>query len=65
MLILLAEVNRLVYAPLLLAAVSLVYAGTRHEDLRSILRHAGSFGVWTVVFMAAIAAVIEVLAFFQ
>jgi len=62
---LLAEVNRLVYAPLLLVAVSLVYAGTRHEDLRSILRHAASFGVWTVVFMGAIAAVIETLAFFQ
>lgn len=62
---LLAEANRLVYAPLLLTAVSLVYAGTRHEDVRSILRHALSFGAWTVVFMAVIAVVIEVLAFFQ
>ncbi len=65
MLPLLAEVNRLVYAPLLLVAVSLVYAGTRHEDLRSILHHAGSFGGWTVAFMVAVAAAIETLAYFQ
>ncbi|QDT70345.1 hypothetical protein MalM25_32920 [Planctomycetes bacterium MalM25] len=65
MLPLLAEVNRLVYAPLLLVAVSLVYAGTRHEDLRSILRHAGSFGAWTVAFMVGVAALIEAMAFFQ
>lgn len=65
MLPILAEVNRFLYAPLLLASVSLVYAGTRHEELNAILRHAANFGVWTVVFMAVIAAVIEVLAFFQ
>ncbi|TWT92477.1 hypothetical protein Pla108_41030 [Botrimarina colliarenosi] len=62
---LLAEVNRFVYAPFLLAAVSLVYAGTRHEDLGAILRHAGSFGAWTVAFMVAVAAVIQVMALFQ
>ncbi len=65
MLPLLAEVNRLVYAPFLLIVVSLVYAATRHEDLRSILRHASSFGVWTVAFMVAVAAAIEAFAFFQ
>ena len=65
MLALLAEINRLVYAPPLLVAVSLVYAGTRHEDLRTILRHAASFGGWTVVFMASVAALIEAFAFFQ
>ena len=65
MLPLLAELNRLVYAPPLLVAVSLVYAATRHEDMRSILRHAASFGGWTVVFMAGVAAAIEALAFFQ
>lgn len=62
---LLAEINRLVYAPPLLLAVSLVYAATRHEDMRSILRHATSFGGWTVVFMATVAGAIEALAFFQ
>lgn len=65
MLPLLAEINRLVYAPLLLVAVSLVYAATRHEDLRSILRHAMSFGTWTAVFMFVVAAAIEAFAFFQ
>ena len=65
MIALLAEINRLVYAPPLLLAVSLVYAGTRHEGMRSILRHAASFGGWTVVFMASVAAAIEALAFFQ
>lgn len=64
-LILLAEVNRLVYAPPLLLAVSLVYAATRHEDLGAILRHAGSFGGWTVGFMVTVAAVIEGFTFFQ
>lgn len=63
--VVLAEVNRLVYAPLLLVAVSLVYAGTRHEDMRSILRHAASFGGWTVAFMASVAVAIEAFAFFQ
>lgn len=61
----LAEVHRLAYAPPLLLAASLVYAGTRHEDLGAILRHAGSFGGWTAVFMLAVAAVIELMAYFQ
>ena len=65
MLPLLAEANRLIYAPPLLVAVSLVYAATRHEDLGAIVRHAASFGAWTVVFMGVIAAAIEVFAFFQ
>lgn len=65
MLPLLAEINRLVYAPPLLVAVSLVYAATRHEDLGSILRHAGSFGGWTIGFMAAVAVVIETFIRFQ
>lgn len=64
-LLLLAEVNRLVYAPLLLVVVSLVYAGTRHEDLKSILHHAARFGGWTVVFMGVVAVAIEALAMLQ
>ncbi|MEO0531048.1 MAG: hypothetical protein AAF266_10820 [Planctomycetota bacterium] len=64
-LLLLAEMNRLVYAPPLLVAVSMVYAATRHEDMGAILRHAASFGGWTVAFMVAVAAVIEAFAFFQ
>ncbi len=65
MLPLLAEVNRLLYAPPLLVAVSLVYAATRHEDMPSILRHALRFGVGTVGFMVVVAVAIEALAFFQ
>lgn len=62
---LLAEINRLVFAPPLLIGVSLVYAATRHEDLRSIFRHAASFGVWTAVFMVGVAAVLELLGAMQ
>ena len=64
-LLLLAEINRLWFAAPLLVGVSLSYAATRHEDMPSILTHARRFGVWTVVFMACIAVVIEGLAFFQ
>ena len=65
MITLLAEINRLVFAPPLLVGVSLVYAATRHEDLRSILRGALSFGGWTAVFMIGVAALLELLAAFQ
>ena len=64
-LFLLAEINRLWFVLPLLVGVSLVYAATRHEDMASILTHARRFGVWTVVFMLSIAAVIEAIAFFQ
>jgi uncharacterized membrane protein YjjP (DUF1212 family) len=63
--LLLAEINRLWFAIPLLVAVSLVYAATRHESMRDILPHATRFGFWTVVFMAAVSAVIEAVAFFQ
>lgn len=62
---LLAEANRLLFAPPLLVGVSLVYAATRHEDARSIIRAATSFGVWTAVFMAGVAALLQLLAAFQ
>lgn len=63
--LLIAEVNRLVYAPPLLLSVSLVYAATRHEDMPSILRHAVRFGVGTIGFMVAVSVAIEAFAFFQ
>ena len=63
--LLLAEIHRLWFALPLLVGVSLVYASTRHEDLPSIFNHASRFGGWTVVFMVAIAAVIEGLAMLQ
>ncbi|MGL4511490.1 MAG: hypothetical protein ACRCT8_00230 [Lacipirellulaceae bacterium] len=62
---LLAEINRLWFALPLLVIVSLVYAATRHEEMKTIVTHAARFGGWTVVFMGAIAAAIEAFAFFQ
>ncbi len=62
---LLAEINRLLFAPPLLIGVSLVYAATRHEDFKSILAHAMSFAVWSALFMVVVGAVLELLALFQ
>ncbi len=46
------------YALPLIVAVSLVYAATRHEDMRPILVHAGRTAIWIIGFMAVIFAVI-------
>ena len=64
-LLLLAEINRLWFAPPLLIATSFVYAGTRHEDLREILRHTASCAVTMLLIMLGVAAVLEVLAYLQ
>ncbi|TWT48243.1 hypothetical protein [Botrimarina hoheduenensis] len=61
----LSAINRLWFAPLLIVGVSVVYAGTRHEDLRSILRHTTTCAVTLVLIMGAVAAVLEVLAYLQ
>lgn len=50
--------NNLWYAIPLIVAVSLVYAATRHEEMRPIFHHAVRIGVWIVGFMAAIFAVL-------
>lgn len=65
MLLLLAEINRLWSAPFLIVGISLVYAATRYEDMKSIVRHAWGFGIWTIVFMVAVGVVLETLAYFQ
>lgn len=49
-----AEANSMWYSLPLITAVSLVYAATRHEEARPILRHAGRIAVWIVGFMAVI-----------
>jgi len=49
------------YALPLIVAVSLVYAATRHEDMRPILIHAARTAVWIVGFMAIIFAVLYVV----
>lgn len=62
---LIAEMNRLWYAPPIILCVSLVYAATRHEDMKLILAHARGFGLWTVIFMVIVGVVLETLAYFQ
>jgi len=42
------------YAVPLIVALSLVYAATRHENLKAIFRHALRVAVMVVVFMAVI-----------
>ena len=46
-------VHHLWYALPLVVAVSLVYAATRHEAMRPILKHAVGCGAWIVGLMAA------------
>ena len=58
---LIAQVNDMWYALPLIIAVSLVYAATRHEDVPSILAHAGRLMVWIIGFMLAIFAVLFLL----
>jgi hypothetical protein len=52
---------RLLYALPLITSVSLVYAATRNEDMNTILVHAVRFALWIVVFMAVVAAVIQLM----
>jgi hypothetical protein len=56
---------RMWYAVPLITSVSLVYAATRHEDMRQILIHALRFAIWIVVFMAIVLAVIQLMSWMQ
>ncbi len=49
-----AHVAQIWFALPLIVAISLVYAGTRHEDMGAILRHALRLGVWIVGFMVVV-----------
>ncbi len=49
-----SNTEELWYALLLIVAVSLVYAATRHELFRPILYHALRVAIWIVGFMLAI-----------
>lgn len=49
----------------MLIATSFVYAGTRHEDLPSILRHAVSCAVTMLLIMLGFGVILELLAYFQ
>lgn len=46
------------YAVPLIVSVSLVCAATRHEEMGPILNHAMRMGLWTLVFMIVVAAVL-------
>ncbi|QEG33459.1 hypothetical protein [Bythopirellula goksoeyrii] len=54
---LLAVVN-LWYAVPLIVSVSLVCAATRHEEISPILNHAIRFGLWVIVFMVGVMALL-------
>ena len=47
------------YAVPIIVAVSLVYAATRHEQMRPILVHAGRVAVWMTSFMLIVFGVVE------
>jgi hypothetical protein len=49
------------YAVPLIVAVSLVYAATRHEQMRPLFVHAGRVAVWITGFMIAVFVVIQLV----
>ena len=53
----------LYYLPLL-AAISLVYGATRHEDMRLILRHAMYTAYWITAFMGFIFLILLTMGMF-
>ena len=57
---LLADMN-LWYALPLIVSVSLVCAATRHEEIKPILEHAVRFGLWIVVFMVVVMALLSLM----
>jgi hypothetical protein len=56
--------NDLWYALPIVIAVSLVYAATRHEQMRPILAHAVRVAVWIASFMLAVFVVVEIVCWF-
>jgi hypothetical protein len=53
--------SQLWYAAPLVVAISLVYAGTRHELMGPILWHAFRAGVWIVAFMVIVFVVLALM----
>lgn len=49
------------YSLPIIVAVSLVYAATRHEKMRSIWAHAGRVALWIVGFMFVVFLLLESL----
>lgn len=50
------------YVPLLVA-VSLVYAASRHEDMKLVLRHALQTGIWITAFMGSIFVIMLIMGY--
>lgn len=50
----LAFITKMAYMLPLVAAISLVYAATRHEEMHNILRRATRVAAWITVFMVLI-----------
>ena len=53
--------SRMWYSLPLVVVISLVYAATRHEELRPILQHATRFGIWVLGFMAVVFVILAVI----
>jgi hypothetical protein len=51
---LLAHINQFWYAAPLVVSISLVYAATRHEEMKPILVHAVRVAAWIVGFMVVV-----------
>jgi len=49
------------YALPAIAAISLVYAATRHERMRPIFSHAGRVALWIAGFMLAVFVALEAI----
>lgn len=58
---LISQMNDMWYALPLIIAVSLVYAATRHEDMLSILAHAGRLAMWIIGFMVVLFVILFAL----
>lgn len=56
-----SQMNDMWYALPLIIAVSLVYAATRHEDMLSILAHAGRLAMWIIGFMVVLFVILFAL----
>lgn len=59
-----SRANELWYAVPLIVVVSLVYAATRHEQMRPILLHALRFAMMVVGFLAAVLVVLVAVSHF-
>ena len=58
------SVTYLFYYVPLVVAISLVYGGTRHENLRLVLLHAAYTAYWITAFMGIIFALMFVMGLF-